>query len=80
MLLFYFSIRAHRLRKALGGAMRQVGILAAAGLCALDQIVPILQHDHRHTLQIAEGNSIDTYILRVCIAPKQTLGEHLPIS
>lgn len=44
--------------------MRQAGILAAAGLCSLEQIVPILDKDHRHTLQIAEGNSIDTHKLQ----------------
>ncbi|XP_058813866.1 uncharacterized protein LOC131677821 [Topomyia yanbarensis] len=46
---------AHRLRKALGGGMRQVGFLAAAGLCALDEIVPMLKDDHVRTRQIAES-------------------------
>lgn len=47
--------RAHRLRKALGGGMRQCGVLAAAGLCALDDIVPVLAEDHRRTRLIANG-------------------------
>ena len=35
-----FIQRAHRIRKQLGGGMRQAGILAAAGIVALDEIVP----------------------------------------
>ncbi|XP_058445999.1 uncharacterized protein LOC131427094 [Malaya genurostris] len=50
-----FIKEAHRLRKALGGGMRQVGFLAAAGLCALDEIVPKLKYDHIRTRQIAES-------------------------
>jgi len=38
--------RANRFRKMLGGGMRQVGILAAAGLYALDHHVDRLQEDH----------------------------------
>lgn len=47
--------RAHRMRKALGGAMRQVGILSAAGLVALDTIVPGIDVDHQRARRIAEG-------------------------
>ncbi|XP_030558899.1 probable low-specificity L-threonine aldolase 2 [Drosophila novamexicana] len=50
-----FIAEAHRLRKALGGGMRQVGILAAAGLVALEQVVPLLAKDHEHTLRIAKS-------------------------
>lgn len=46
---------ARRMRKVLGGAARQVGILAAAGLVALKEIVPNLKNDHRHTKQIAQA-------------------------
>lgn len=35
--------------------MRQAGILAAAGLIALDQIVPMFKDDHLHILKIAKG-------------------------
>ncbi len=38
---------AHRYRKMLGGGMRQAGILAAAGLYALEHQVPDLAEDHR---------------------------------
>ncbi|XP_055585910.1 uncharacterized protein LOC129738680 [Uranotaenia lowii] len=50
-----FIKEAHRLRKALGGGMRQVGFLAAAGLVALDEIVPKLKIDHQRTKRIAES-------------------------
>lgn len=35
--------------------MRQVGVLAAAGLVAMDDIVPKLRNDHRHARQIAKA-------------------------
>lgn len=50
-----FIDRARYLRKGLGGGMRQVGLLAAAGLVALDDIVPQLRNDHRHARQIAKA-------------------------
>ena len=50
-----FICQARRIRKVLGGGMRQVGILAAAGLVALKEIVPKLGDDHRHTKQIAQS-------------------------
>lgn len=46
---------ARCMRKGLGGGMRQVGILAAAGLIALEDIVPKLGNDHYHTKQIAQA-------------------------
>ncbi|KAH8347053.1 hypothetical protein KR059_004559 [Drosophila kikkawai] len=51
-----FIAEARRLRKALGGGMRQVGILAAAGLVALEEVVPLLGKDHERTKKIAKGN------------------------
>lgn len=45
----------HRLRKRLGGGMRQVGILAAAGMYALDHHLERIQEDHRCAKAIAEG-------------------------
>ena len=44
--------RAYRVRKRLGGGMRQVGIIAAAGLFALDQNLPLLEHDHEKAQRI----------------------------
>jgi threonine aldolase len=49
--------RAHRWRKLLGGGMRQVGILAAAGLFALEHNVGRLAEDHANARRLAEGLS-----------------------
>jgi threonine aldolase len=46
-------------RKRLGGGMRQVGILAAAGLYALDHHVDRLAEDHEHARLLAEAGGID---------------------
>jgi threonine aldolase len=50
-----FVGRARRMRKLLGGGMRQAGILAAAGLLALDRMVDRLADDHRNARRLAEG-------------------------
>jgi threonine aldolase len=47
--------RAHRRRKMLGGGMRQAGILAAAGLYALEHNVSRLVEDHQNARAFAEG-------------------------
>ncbi len=47
--------RAHRVRKMLGGGMRQAGLLAAAGLYALDHHVARLADDHANARALAEG-------------------------
>jgi threonine aldolase len=47
--------KAHRIRKLLGGGMRQAGMLAAAGLFALDHHVERLAEDHANAMQLAEG-------------------------
>ena len=46
---------AKRWRKRLGGGMRQVGVLAAAGLIALDRMVDRLAEDHANARTLAEG-------------------------
>lgn len=46
---------ARRWRKRLGGAMRQTGVLAAAGLVALDSMVDRLAEDHANARTLAEG-------------------------
>jgi threonine aldolase len=46
--------RAHALRKRLGGGMRQVGILAAAGLYALDHNLPRVADDHARAHRLGE--------------------------
>ena len=50
-----FIYRAHRMRKMLGGGMRQAGILAAAGIVALETMVERLADDHRRARMLAEG-------------------------
>jgi threonine aldolase len=47
--------RARRMRKMLGGGMRQAGVLAAAGLCALNEMVDRLEEDHANARRLAEG-------------------------
>ena len=52
-----FIREARRTRKIVGGGMRQVGILAAAGLYALDHHVDRLAEDHVHAARLAAGIS-----------------------
>ncbi len=47
--------KARRIRKMLGGGMRQVGILAAAGLYALEHHVARLAEDHANAERLAKG-------------------------
>ena len=49
-----FIYRAHRARKQLGGGMRQAGVLAAAGIVALEQMVDRLGEDHARARRLAE--------------------------
>ncbi|SRR5579883_64166 len=50
-----FIERAHRWRKMVGGGMRQAGVLAAAGIYALDHMVDRLAEDHDNARALAEG-------------------------
>jgi threonine aldolase len=50
-----FIRKARRARKLLGGGMRQVGVLAAAGLLALEEGPSHLAQDHRRARKLAEG-------------------------
>lgn len=50
-----FIRRARRARKILGGGMRQAGVLAAAGIVALEQMVDRLAEDHANARLLAEG-------------------------
>jgi threonine aldolase len=52
-----FVQQAHRVRKLLGGGMRQAGVLAAAGIVALEKMVPRLGEDHVRARTLAEGLS-----------------------
>jgi len=58
--------QARRWRKMLGGGMRQVGILAAAGLYALDVNLPKLSADHQRARSFAEDlAAIDGVVLNL---------------
>jgi threonine aldolase len=50
-----FIHRAHRIRKQLGGGMRQAGVLAAAGIVALHSMVDRLADDHTRASRLASG-------------------------
>jgi len=50
-----FIKKARRVRKVLGGGMRQAGFLAAAGIYALQNHVARLKEDHDHARQIADA-------------------------
>jgi len=50
-----FISEARRARKILGGGMRQAGVLAAAGIVALNEMVDRLADDHANARKLAEG-------------------------
>ena len=50
-----FIIRARHIRKMLGGGMRQVGVVAAAGIISLEKMTKRLGDDHRRAKKLAEG-------------------------
>jgi threonine aldolase len=64
-----FIEEARRVRKALGGGMRQAGILAAAGLYALEHHVERLAEDHENARILAQGLS---EILCLSVTPPET--------
>jgi threonine aldolase len=50
-----FIRQARRARKSVGGGMRQAGVLAAAGIVALCEMVDRLALDHHHAQMLAQG-------------------------
>ncbi|MCE2688390.1 MAG: low-specificity L-threonine aldolase [Rubrivivax sp.] len=75
--------RAHRVRKMLGGGMRQAGLLAAAVQHALDHHIDRLSEDHAHARRLAQGlqglpgvrcEMPDTNIVFVDVAPERAHG------
>ncbi len=75
--------KAHRVRKMLGGGMRQAGVLAAAALHALDQHIDRLADDHARARRLAEGlaglpgvkvETPHTNIVFVDLAPERAAG------
>lgn len=53
-----FIHNARRIRKQLGGGMRQAGILAAAGVVALETMINRLEEDHSRAKNLADGLSL----------------------
>lgn len=77
-----FIREARRARKVLGGGMRQAGVLAAAGIVALEQMTERLVEDHARAKRLAEGlaemstlmvEPVFTNILYFSLAPQVTL-------
>ena len=50
-----FIAEAHRMRKVVGGGMRQAGVIAAAAIVALEEMVERLAEDHENARVLAEG-------------------------
>jgi len=65
-----FIAEARRVRKVMGGGMRQAGYLAAAGIYALDHQVERLRDDHEHARLLASALADLPYI--ASIRPVQT--------
>ena len=65
-----FIAEARRVRKAMGGGMRQAGYLAAAGIYALDYQVERLRDDHAHARQLAVALNELSWVVN--IRPVQT--------
>jgi threonine aldolase len=74
-----FVERVRRVRKMLGGGMRQAGIIAAAGIVALNEMIERLADDHANARTLAEGlatipgitidpNTVETNIVRFALA------------
>ncbi len=80
-----FIQEARRIRKSLGGGMRQAGILAAAGLIALRKMTTRLHEDHANACRLAEGLATMPH-LRIDVSRVQTnmlffdLEESAPVS
>jgi threonine aldolase len=60
-----FIAKARRLRKVFGGAMRQAGYLAAAGIYALQNNVARLQTDHDHAQALAQALSQTGFVQNI---------------
>ena len=81
-----FIQKAKRARKILGGGMRQAGVIAAAGLYALENNVERLRVDHENAEKLAAGlrglglevqQSTNMVLVKIDAATSQQLGERL---
>lgn len=67
-----FILSARRCRKALGGGMRQVGVLAAAGLVALDNRSRLHKDHEKATAMMKAINEMNSKVINVDVATVQT--------
>ena len=65
-----------RMRKMLGGGMRQAGVLAACGLYALENNVERLAQDHERAKQLAQGHRRYRWACRSVVLPTWCLWSH----
>ncbi len=81
-----FMEKAKRARKILGGGMRQAGVLAAAGLYALENNVERLKADHENAERLAHGlrelglevqQNTNMVMARISAQEVQNLADHL---
>jgi threonine aldolase len=83
-----FVDRARKFRKMLGGGMRQAGIIAAAGIVALETMVDRLEQDHANARRLAQGlagikgitlaqENIPTNIVMFNLSPDLPVGEFI---
>jgi threonine aldolase len=66
---------ARRVRKMLGGGMRQVGVLAAPGIVALTEMVDRLVEDHARARRLADPARVHTNILVFRLRPEKVPGD-----
>ena len=80
-----FIFQARRARKVLGGGMRQAGVLAAAGIVALNEMVDRLADDHANARKLADGLaqmsslSIDPSLIKTDIVYFEVNGDDLTV-
>jgi len=80
-----FIFKARRARKVLGGGMRQAGVLAAAGIVALNEMVDRLADDHANARKLADGLaeipglSIDPSLIKTDIVYFEVKRENLAV-
>jgi threonine aldolase len=83
-----FVERARKFRKMLGGGMRQAGVIAAAGIVALETMVDRLAEDHANARHLAQGlagikgitlaqNDVPTNIVMFELSPELSVGEFM---
>ena len=80
-----FIAFARRMRKMLGGGMRQAGILAAAGIVALQTMIERLEEDHIRAKKLAEGLATIPGLVLDSLIPQTnmvftTLDSEIPLS